>query len=274
MFESVLTNEKRARRFIGGGALISIIAHAIVGGGVWALSSDEPKHKPKEKLLEVTLVQPTAPLPLAVEVAPPPPPPPPPPPAATVTPVVEARVETPKPKVEKPKPKTPAKPDTMVKAPPNKPEPTPDPSQAKPSDAGGSLAQTGGQVGGVEGGVAGGVVGGTVGGTIGGKIGGTGTGETVVIPFGEGMTRPKRLSGDEPRFSREALEANVSGMMIVKCVIEVDGRLENCRVVKALPYMEKAVLDALGTHRYSPVMFQGRPQRVDYTFTIKLIAPQ
>jgi protein TonB len=87
------------------------------------------------------------------------------------------------------------------------------------------------------------------------------------------MTRPRRLSGDDPRFSREALEAGVQGTMIVKCVIETDGRLDNCRVIKTLPYMEKAVLEALSTHRYSPVMFQGRAQRVDYTFTIKLVAP-
>ncbi|HRE92087.1 MAG TPA: energy transducer TonB, partial [Myxococcota bacterium] len=134
-------------------------------------------------------------------------------------------------------------------------------------------AQGAGEEGGQEGGKDGGVRGGKVGGVLGGKVGGTGS-ATEVVPFGEGMTRPKRLSGDEPRYSREALEAGVEGTMIVKCVIEVDGRLENCRVIKSLPYMEKAVLEALDSHRYSPVTFQGRPARVDYTFTIRLVVPQ
>jgi protein TonB len=60
--------------------------------------------------------------------------------------------------------------------------------------------------------------------------------------------------------------------MIVRCVIEVDGHLENCKVIKSLPYMEEAVLSALATHKYTPVMFQGKPQRVNYTFNIKLKA--
>jgi protein TonB len=38
--------------------------------------------------------------------------------------------------------------------------------------------------------------------------------------------------------------------------------------------MDKAVLEALSTHRYSPVTFQGRAVRVDYTFTIRLVMPQ
>ena len=88
------------------------------------------------------------------------------------------------------------------------------------------------------------------------------------------MSRPRKLSGRDPEYSREALAAGVEGMMIVRCVIELDGKLEDCKVIKTLPYMEAAVLSALATHRYSPVMFQGRPQRVNYTFNIKLMAKQ
>ena len=124
---------------------------------------------------------------------------------------------------------------------------------------------------GVEGGVEGGVVGGVVGGVLGGTLGGTGTKD--VMAFGEGMTRPERVSGADPVYTREALEAHVQGLMIVKCVIGVDGYLSNCRIIKPLPYMEKAVLDALSTRRYKPVTFQGRPITCDYVFNIKLVMP-
>jgi protein TonB len=276
MFESLLSPRERTGRFIGSGAIVSVILHLGVGGGVWALSGDHEPPEKKKKPGDVTMVQPTAPLQApVVDLLPPPPPPPPPPPAAAEAPKVEAKIEPEKPKVEKPKPKKEPKPDTLVK-PPDNPEPkAAEPTEPKPGGAETTAAAppAGGQPGGQEGGQEGGVIGGKIGGVIGGKIGGTGT-STEVVPFGEGMARPKRLSGDDPRYSREALEAEVEGTMIVKCVIETDGRLQNCRVIKSMPHMERAVLDALGTHRYSPMTFQGRPVRVDYTFTIRLVMPR
>ena len=61
--------------------------------------------------------------------------------------------------------------------------------------------------------------------------------------------------------------------MLVKCVITTAGKLENCRIIKAVPHMDKAVLDALSTWRYKPVHFQGRPVSVDYLIQIKLVIP-
>ncbi len=117
----------------------------------------------------------------------------------------------------------------------------------------------------------GGVVGGTPGGAVGGVVGGTGT--SGVVPFGAGMTRPSPIGGDEIQYTREAREAHISGVMSVKCVIAADGSLTNCRVIKVVPMMDSAVLAALARHHGTPVMFQGHPVAVDYTFTIKLKMP-
>jgi protein TonB len=129
----------------------------------------------------------------------------------------------------------------------------------------------GGVEGGVPGGVVGGVVGGVLGGVLGGQVGGTGT---DVLPFGAGMTRPEKISGANPQYTREALEARVQGLMIVKCVITTEGRVEKCRIIKPLPHMEQAVLDSVMAARYKPVTFQGRTVQVDYTFNIRLTLPR
>ena len=100
--------------------------------------------------------------------------------------------------------------------------------------------------------------------------GGGGGGEVV---FGPGMTRPVRLSGEDPSYTREAREAGVEGMLVVRCTITSEGRLEDCRVIKGLPHMDAEVLRALSTHRYSPVTFQGRPVRVGYVFNVRLRLP-
>ncbi len=169
-------------------------------------------------------------------------------------------------------PKKPKKPETIVQP---KEIPQTKPPEKEPGRAarrGAHRRRGGGGVeGGVEGGVVGGVVGGVLGGVLGGQVGGTGT---DVLPFGAGMTRPERLAGPIPQYTREALEAHVQGLMIVKCVITIEGKVEKCRIIKPLPHMEQAVLDALYATRYKPVTFQGRPVQVDYTFNIKLSLPR
>jgi hypothetical protein len=95
-----------------------------------------------------------------------------------------------------------------------------------------------------------------------------------LVPFGEGMTRPVLLERGKPvNYTPQALEARIEGTMIVRCIITVDGRVERCVVLKTLPFLEQAVLDSLYTSRYTPVMYQGKPVAVGYTFSMKLVPP-
>jgi eukaryotic-like serine/threonine-protein kinase len=96
----------------------------------------------------------------------------------------------------------------------------------------------------------------------------------TVLPFGEGMTRPSAISPDEIQFTREAREAKVSGTMIVRCLITTEGALQNCRVMKSVPMMDQAVLSSLARHHGAPVMYQGAPVSVEYTYTIRLKSPE
>jgi protein TonB len=86
------------------------------------------------------------------------------------------------------------------------------------------------------------------------------------------MSRPVLLSGADLVPPREALVAGVSGTVIAKCTIMVEGTLRNCRIIKGLPYLDKAMLDMLATRRYAPVVYQGKPVSVEYVFNLK-VAP-
>lgn len=100
------------------------------------------------------------------------------------------------------------------------------------------------------------------------------TGEEVV-PFVSGnMTPPSLLSGAPLQYTREALEARVSGLLIARCVITREGEVEHCKVIKGLPHMSEAVVSALETRRYNPVQYQGRPISVTYNFHVKLDLPR
>ncbi|NOK32590.1 TonB family protein [Corallococcus exercitus] len=97
----------------------------------------------------------------------------------------------------------------------------------------------------------------------------------AVIPFNDGMERPTLLEeGRDIAYTREALAIKAEGLVAVRCTITNKGRVENCRVLKMVQHMERAVLDSLQSRVYKPIQYQGRPVNVDYTFTMRLVSPR
>lgn len=117
------------------------------------------------------------------------------------------------------------------------------------------------------------VVGGAVRGVVGGVVG-------VPAPsprqeFDEAtMKRPVSVSGPDPGYTKKALEREVEGLMIVKCVVTLEGRVQNCQVLKSLPFMDAAVVSALERRRYKPATLNGTPIEVDYVFRLNLRLPR
>jgi protein TonB len=103
-----------------------------------------------------------------------------------------------------------------------------------------------------------------------GKPGGGGDSE---VRFGPGMTAPVLLSSVPIAIPADAREARVSGTMILNCRLDLTGAVSDCRVIKPLPFMEQAVINALMQRHYAPVTFQGEPVTVRYIFNVKVTAP-
>jgi TonB family protein len=99
------------------------------------------------------------------------------------------------------------------------------------------------------------------------------SGNTQVLSFIDGMTRPKLISKIDPEYTREARDANVEGVILAKCVITTTGMLLRCRIVKGIPLMDEAVLTALSQWRYSPVLYQGKAVAVEYLVSVRLVSP-
>jgi protein TonB len=98
------------------------------------------------------------------------------------------------------------------------------------------------------------------------------SGDTQVLPFKDGMTRPTLISKIDPQYTREARDADVEGLILTKCVITTTGTLKSCRIVKGIPLMDQAVLTALSQWRYSPVLYQGKPAAVEYLIPVRLVS--
>ncbi|HEY2031105.1 MAG TPA: TonB family protein [Myxococcales bacterium] len=93
------------------------------------------------------------------------------------------------------------------------------------------------------------------------------------LPFDDKMTPPRRISGPDPAYTMDALEHEVQGEMLVRCIVGLDGAVRDCRIVRGLPFMDRAVVDALQHRRYEPARLGGRPVEVDYTFRLELRLP-
>ncbi|NMO23362.1 protein kinase [Pyxidicoccus fallax] len=96
-----------------------------------------------------------------------------------------------------------------------------------------------------------------------------------VLPYNDDMPRPEMLDQTKDIvYTREAIEAKAQGVFIARCTITSKGRVEKCRVIKPVPFMEKPVIEALQSRTYKPVMYQGHAVNVDYTFTMRLVSPR
>jgi protein TonB len=123
-------------------------------------------------------------------------------------------------------------------------------------------------------GVEGGVEGGVPGGVVGGLLGGLPAPPKPRPQLDESNVKLTKISGPDPQYTEKAIEHEVEGTMLVKCVVTEQGAVHGCRVVKPQPFMDRAVIDALERRRYQPYLLNGKPMEIDYTFKITLRLPR
>jgi TonB family protein len=129
-----------------------------------------------------------------------------------------------------------------------------------------------GPKGGVVGGVVGGVIGGVSGGVVGGVISKEEADRLQKMPpvKAEGKIQPPKLINQvEPIYPEEARAAGTEGIVILEAVTDVFGRIESARVLRSVPGLDKAAIDAVRQWVYEPLIFEGKPRRCIFTVTVR-----
>jgi periplasmic protein TonB len=89
------------------------------------------------------------------------------------------------------------------------------------------------------------------------------------LRVGGSVTRPTKISGDQPKYTELARKAHLEGVVLVEVIIDEQGKVVNERILEPLPMgLDKAALDTVATWRFSPATFQGRPVKVFYTLEV------
>lgn len=231
MFEIVERNRKASgRKALTVG--LSVVIHALVVGAVVVVP-----------LLYVESDLPTPPQIVSafVAAAPTPPPPPPPPPPA-VTPAPQPTATTGQQSL------TPVEPPNQIA---NVPAVQPAPGNEN------------GVPGGVPGGIAGGVPGGVVGGIPDAPSGG---GQPVRV--GGQIKAPDLVHRVDPSYPAIARNSHLGGTVILEATVDINGAVQAVRVLRGVPMLNDAAIEAVKQWRYSPLRLNGAPTPFILTVTV------
>ena len=93
---------------------------------------------------------------------------------------------------------------------------------------------------------------------------GTTTRVSELIEFKE----PTRLKYVNPVYPKAALDARVQGAVVLQATVGEDGKVRNVKVLKSIPLLDQAAIDALSQWVYAPATKNGVAVAVEITVTI------
>ena len=71
-----------------------------------------------------------------------------------------------------------------------------------------------------------------------------------------------------PIYPQEALDARVSGMVIIEAVIDTQGNTRAAKVLRSIPMLDQAATEAVNQWRFQPTLLNGVAVPVIMTVTV------
>ena len=79
------------------------------------------------------------------------------------------------------------------------------------------------------------------------------------LPVGGAVRAPAKLVDAKPHYPELARQSRAQGMVELEIVIGVKGDVEEARVTRSVPLLDKAALDAVKKWKYAPTIVNGVP---------------
>jgi protein TonB len=86
---------------------------------------------------------------------------------------------------------------------------------------------------------------------------------------GAGFAQTKHV---DPVYPETARSTRVSGVVILEASIDVQGRVSDVRILRSVPLLDRAALDAVRQWEYAPTLLNGAPVPVIMTLTMQFLA--
>jgi protein TonB len=88
------------------------------------------------------------------------------------------------------------------------------------------------------------------------------------VRVGGNIKPPERLKYVPPEYPPIAVSARVQGVVIVEATIGTDGRVTAAKVLRSIPLLDQAALDAVRQWEFTPTLLDGKTVPVVMTVTV------
>ena len=79
---------------------------------------------------------------------------------------------------------------------------------------------------------------------------------------------PAKLEGAEPNYPSAARQKRVQGTVVLRGTVDLDGKIGDVEVLRSIPELDKAAVDAVKAWKYEPATVGGSPTPMVTTMTV------
>jgi protein TonB len=88
------------------------------------------------------------------------------------------------------------------------------------------------------------------------------------VRVGGQIKQPTQLKRVNPEYPAIAQSARVQGVVIIEAIIGPNGKVQEAKVLRSIPLLDAAALDAVKQWEYTPTMLNNMPVPVIMTVTV------
>ena len=88
------------------------------------------------------------------------------------------------------------------------------------------------------------------------------------VRVGGEIREPRKIRDVKPVYPAVAQQARVSGIVILETVIDRDGNVRDATVLRSVPLLDEAAVDAVRQWQFTPTLMNGMPVEVVMTVTV------
>lgn len=88
------------------------------------------------------------------------------------------------------------------------------------------------------------------------------------VRVGGEVKPPRKIKDANPTYPAAAREAKKQGTVILEIVISAEGKVASIKVVRSLPPLDQAAVEAVQQWRYAPTLISGKPTAVVMTVAL------
>jgi protein TonB len=94
--------------------------------------------------------------------------------------------------------------------------------------------------------------------------------EPALLAVGD-IKPPRLVRRIEPAYPEIARQARREGVVILEATTDIFGRVTSVRILRSVPLLDEAALDAVRQWVYEPLLVNGRPRPVTFTVTVRFV---